>query len=163
LTQISAHGENTDGIADAPKWLDAEFKFDGLNLYWTTNPPDVPGAASRSIGAWFEGDKGTLICDYNTREITINGETVTDIPEIPKTITRSPGHQQNFVDAVKARTQPESNLEYVRTMTLPMHLGLTSWRVGRPLEWNAKKERFVNDKEADRLLKRKPRKKWDLV
>jgi len=163
LTHISARGENTDGIADAPKWLDADFKFDGLDLHWTTEPPKVPGAADRSIGAWFEGEKGTLICDYNTREITINGETVSDILEIPKTINRSPGHQQNFVDAVKARTQPESNLEYVRQMTLPMHLGLTSWRLGRELNWDSKNERFVNDKEADKFLSRKPRKKWDLI
>lgn len=163
LSHVKARGENTDGIADAPKWLDADFKFDGLDLHWTTEPPKVPGAADRSIGAWFEGEKGTLICDYNTREITINGETVSDIPEIPKTIKRSPGHQQNFVDAVKTRTQPESNLEYVRQMTLPMHLGLTSWRLGRELKWNNKKERFINDKEADKLLKRKPRKEWDLI
>ncbi len=163
LSHISARGENTDGIADAPKWLDADFKFDGLDLHWTTEPPKVPGAADRSIGAWFEGEKGTLICDYNTREITINGETVSDIPEIPKTINRSPGHQQNFVDAVKARTQPESKLEYVRQMTLPMHLGLTSWRLGRDLNWDSKNERFVNDQEADKFLSRKPRKKWDLI
>ncbi len=163
LKHISAKGGKTDGIADVPKWIDVDFKFDGLNLYWTTDPPDVPGAASRGIGAWFEGDKGTLICDYNSREITINGETVTDIPEIPKTLKRSPGHQQNFVDAVKTRNQPESNLEYARIMTLPMHLGLISWRVGRSLDWDSESEHFINDKEADDLLSRKPRKKWALI
>ena len=110
LKSVVARGEKTDGIADAPKWLDADYEFDGLKLFWTTQPPDVPGAAERGIGAYFEGDKGTLICDYETLSITINGETVSDIPDIPKTILRSPGHQQNFVNAVKSRTQPESNL-----------------------------------------------------
>ena len=126
-------------------------------------PPDVPGAANRAIGAYFEGDKGTLICDYSTREITINGQTVTDIPEIPKTIIRSAGHQQNFVDAVKSRNQPESNLEYARNMTMPMHLALISYRLNRKLNWNSKREKFEDDKEANQYLKREYRKKWDLV
>lgn len=163
LTSVSARGEKTGEIADAPKWLDADFQFDGLKLYWTTTPPQVPGAAERGIGAYFEGDKGTLICDYSTRSITINGETVGDLNEVPQTVLRSPGHQQNFVDAVKSRKQPESNLAYAREMTLPMHLALISWRLGRRLEWNAEKEKFVGDKEANALLARKARKKWDLI
>ena len=163
LKKVSARGEAPEGIADAPEWLDADFEFDGLNIHWTTEPPNVPGAASRGIGAYFEGDKGTLICDYGTREITINGETVTDIHEIPQTIERSPGHHQNFVDAVKSRTQPESNLAYAREMTLPMHLAMTSYKLGRALEWDHNKEKFIGDKEANKHLHRKPRKPWNLI
>ena len=163
LKSVVARGEKTDGVADAPKWLDADMEFDGLKLYWTSIPPDVPGAAGRHIGAYFEGDKGTLLCDYESRSITINGETVTDIPEIPQSITRSPGHQQNFVDAVKSRKQPESNLAYAREMTLPMHLALISWRLNRAVKWNAAKEKFIDDKEGNALLNRKYRKGWDLV
>lgn len=163
LKTVVARGEKTDGIADAPKWLDADYEFENLKLYWTTQPPNVPGAADRGIGAYFEGEKGTLICDYNTRSITINGETVSDIREIPQTLVRSPGHQQNFVNAVKSRTQPESNLEYVRDMTLPMHLAIISWRLDRKLNWDWKKEKFIGDKEANGLLSRKYRKAWDLI
>jgi len=64
LKSITAQGESPEGIADAPKWLDAAFEFEDLKLFWTTQPPDVPGAADRNIGAFFEGEKGTLICDY---------------------------------------------------------------------------------------------------
>jgi hypothetical protein len=143
--------------------LDVDYEFKDLKLYWTTEPPKVPGAADRGIGAYFEGDKGTLICDYNSREITINGEKMTDIPEVPQSIIRSPGHQQNFVDAVKSRSQPESNLAYARKMTLPMHLGLISYRLGRKLNWDPEKEKFIGDSEANGLLSRKARKAWRLV
>ncbi len=163
LKSINARGEASKGIDDAPLWVDVDYEFDGLNLYWTHLPPNVPGAADRGIGAYFEGDKGTLICDYQTRAITINGQTVTDIPEVPITIERSPGHQQNFVNAVKSRIQPESNLEYARKMTLPMHLGLISYRLNRKLTWNSDKENFMDDKEANQYLHRDYRKKWDLV
>ncbi|MBD0287804.1 MAG: Gfo/Idh/MocA family oxidoreductase [Flavisolibacter sp.] len=163
LKSISARGEAPKGIADAPQWLDVDYEFDNLKLYWTHQPPDVPGAATRSIGAYFEGDKGTLLCDYSTRVITINGETMQDVPQVPVTLERSPGHQQNFVNAVKSRKQPESNLEYARKMTLPMHLGLISYRLNRKLTWNSEKEHFADDKEANELLHREYRKKWSLI
>ncbi len=163
LTSISARGERSEGAGDTPKWIEVDYQFENLKIHWTTTPPLVPGAAERGIGAYFEGDKGTLLCDYGSREITINGVTMKDIDTVPITLTRSPGHQQNFVDAVKARTQPESNLEYSRMMTMPMHLGLISWRLGRPLRWNARREKFRGDSEANGLLSRKYRKEWDWI
>lgn len=164
LKRVKAKGEAPEGIGDAPKWIDIEYDFEDLKLYWTSTPPNVAGAEKRGIGAYFEGEKGTLICDYSTREITINGVTMKDIPEIPITIPRSTGHQQNFVTAVKNRTQPESNLEYARQMTMPMYLGLISYRLGgKELFWNAKKEKFRHDAEANALLSREYRKGWDLI
>lgn len=164
LKSIQARGEAPEGIVDTPEWIEVDYEFENLNLHWTSVPPDVPGAADRHIGAYFEGEKGTLLTDYATREITINGETVKDLPEVPQSIPRSPGHQQNFVDAVKTRQQPESNLAYARKMTLPMHLGLISYRLGgRKLLWNDKKEKFIGDRDASQLLSRKARKGWRLI
>ncbi len=163
LKSIAARGEKSEGVGDTPKWLDVDFKFKKLNLHWTSAPPDVPGAKEMGIGAYFEGTKGTLICDYNSREIRINGQIMQDIPEIPQSIIRSPGHQQNFIDAVKSRTQPQSNLQYAREMTMPMHLALISYRLEESLNWNAKKEQFKNNPAANDLLWRPYREKWNLI
>ncbi len=163
LRSISARGEEAKGFSDTPGWIDIDYEFDNLNIHWTTEPPNVPGAKERSIGAYFEGEKGTLISDYYKHEIIINGETVTELPEVPITIPRSPGHQQNFVDSVKSRIQTESNLEYAREMTLPMHLGLISWRLGKKLKWNPEKEKFIRNRKANKLLSRKARKEWRLI
>jgi predicted dehydrogenase len=163
LRTIHARGEKTGGIGGVPKWLDVDYEFDNLKIFWTTKPPDVPGAAGRNIGAYFEGEKGTLICDYNTRAITINGETIEDIPTVAQMVVRSPGHQQNFIDSIKSRVQPESNLAYVREMTLPMHLAIISWRLNRKLRWKPKKEKFKSDAEANSLLSREYRKEWNLL
>jgi predicted dehydrogenase len=163
LKSVVSRGEKTDGVATAPKWLDADMEFDNLKLYWTSTIPDVPGAAGKHIGAYFEGDKGSMTVDYETTQINIGGQTVEDLNSVPITIPRSPGHQQNFIDAVKSRKMPESNLEYARAMTLPMHLALISWRLNRKLEWNAGKEKFRGDKEANSYLNREARKGWDLI
>lgn len=163
LKEVKANGEKSDGVGDTPKWIDADFKFKKLDIHWTSTPPDVPGAADRHIGAYFEGTKGTLICDYSSREIRIDGKVMEDIPEIPQTIVRSPGHQQNFIDAIKAQIQPESNLEYARSMTMPMHLALISFRLKEKLKWDAKNELFKNNDEANQLLFRPYRDKWNLI
>ena len=42
------------------------------------------------------------------------------------------------------------------------HLGNISYRVGRKLAFDGKSERFVNDKEADKLLTREYRKGFDI-
>jgi predicted dehydrogenase len=162
LSSISAKGEKSDGIADAPKWLDAEFQFEGLKMYWTSESPKVEGADKRHIGAYFEGTKGTLICDYSSFEVRMDGQLITDLQTTVQ-VPRSPGHQQNFVDAVKSRKPPESNLAYVRDMTLPMHLALASYRLKRELKWDAKKEICISDAEANQMLSRKSRKEWDLI
>jgi len=163
LKSISARGEKTGGITDVANWMEVDYEYDDLNIFWTSQPPNVPGAAGRGIGAYFEGANGTLLCDYNTHEVRIGGELMLDLTHVPVTMERSPGHQQNFVNAVKSRIQPESNMEYARKLTLPMHLGLISYQLGRKLVWNDKREKFVGDREANQLLSKEKRKGWDLV
>jgi predicted dehydrogenase len=163
LKSINASGEVSEGIGDTPKNINIDYKFQNLDIQWTSVPPNVPGAEGRHIGAYFEGTKGTLVCDYSSRELRIDGEVMKDLDSIPNTIVRSPGHQQNFVDSVRSRIQPESNLAYARKMTLPMHLGLISWQLGRELKWNHKKEEFKNDSEANALLFREYRKGYNWI
>ncbi len=163
LKSISATGTKSAGIGDTPDKLNIEYKFKKLNLTWSSEIPDVPGAGTRHIGAFFTGDKGTLLADYGSREIRINGEVLTDLESVAQRIPRSPGHQQNFVDCIKSRQEPESNLLYAKEMTKPMHLGLISWKLGRPLEWNHKKNEFKDDAEANNLLFRPYREKYNWI
>jgi len=163
LYSIESRGERpNDGIADAPAWIESDFKFENLNVYWTTDPPEAPGSDKMHIGAHFEGTTGTITCDYTTRFIKLNNEILTDLPEVPITLPRSPGHQQNFIDSVKSRKHPESNLPYAREMTIPMHLAIISFRLKRKLKWDSMNEKFIGDEAADYLLSRTFRKPWSL-
>jgi len=163
LYSIETRGERPyDGIADAPKWIDADFRFRNLDVHWTTIPPEAPGSDKMHIGAHFEGTEGTLTCDYNTCFIKLGNELLNDIPEVPESIPRSPGHQQNFIDSVKSRKQPESNLAYAREMTIPMHLAVISFRLKRNLRWDSLNEKFIGDNAANYLLSRAYRSPWSL-
>jgi len=160
---IDARGESPkDGIADTPAWIDVDYEFDDLKVYWTTAIPDVPGAAEKGIGCQFEGEKGSLVADYGSRVLFIDGEQMDDAPEVPQTVQRSPGHQRNFLDSVRSREQPESNLDYVHGMTLPMHLGCISFRLRRKLIWDEATQQCVGDDVANRMLSQPYRAPWRL-
>ena len=84
LYSIVSRGERPhDGIADAPAWIETDFEFEDLKVFWTTIPPVAPGSDKMHIGAHFEGTNGTLTCDYTTRFIRLNNEILTDLPEVP--------------------------------------------------------------------------------
>jgi len=159
---IEARGESPTGIADTPAWIDVDYEFRDVKVLWTTNTPDVPGAAGKGIGCQFEGENGSLVCDYGSRVIFLGGKQMDDLPDVPVTLPRSPGHQRNFVDCVKSRELTESNLAYVREMTIPMHLGCISFRLKRKLTWDAAKEQVVGDDAANALLSRPYRAPWYL-
>ena len=73
-------------------------------------------------------------------------------------------HYQNFIDAIRAgdpKVLACDILEGHLSSTLP-HLANISYRVGRALVFDGKREAFVNDKEADRLLTRDYRKGFEI-
>ncbi len=67
----------------------------------------------------------------------------------------SDAHFANFIECVKTRKRPNADIEEGHLSTLLCHLGNISYRVGnRRLLFDGKTERFVNDEEANRLLRR---------
>jgi hypothetical protein len=78
-------------------------------------------------------------------------------------LVKSPDHVRNFVDAVKNRSETVCNIdEAVRSDTL-CHLSEIAMRLNRKIVWDPRKERFVDDDEANlRLLARKMRPPWHL-
>jgi predicted dehydrogenase len=72
-------------------------------------------------------------------------------------------HAANFIECVRSRKPPNAEVEIGHRSTTVPHLGNIAYKVGRKLVWNAKKEDFVNDAEASKLLVRKARKPWDLI
>jgi predicted dehydrogenase len=70
-------------------------------------------------------------------------------------------HVRNFIDCVKSRQQPISDLESGHRVSTACHLANLSLRLGRPLHWDAAREDVVGDAEASRMLVRPYRPPWD--
>jgi predicted dehydrogenase len=61
-------------------------------------------------------------------------------------------HARNFLDCVRTRNQPVCNTKIVRYGHMACFAAAISWRLGRKVRFDPVKERFIDDKEADRLL-----------
>jgi predicted dehydrogenase len=71
-------------------------------------------------------------------------------------------HVRNFLDCVKSRKEPISDLESAHRVATVCHLANISLRLGgRRLRWDAKQEKIIEDAEASRMLVRPYRAPWD--
>jgi predicted dehydrogenase len=70
-------------------------------------------------------------------------------------------HARNFLDCVKSRKQPLSDLESGHQVVTACHLSNLSLRLGRKLVWDANNEQIVGDREANDMLTRPYRLPWD--
>ncbi len=72
----------------------------------------------------------------------------------------SKNHPENFVKCAKSRQRPASDADVGYRSITVCHLGNIAYRLNRPLKWDPEKEQFVNDPQADRMLKRPMRSPW---
>jgi len=70
-------------------------------------------------------------------------------------------HVRNFLDCVKSRQEPNSDLESGHRVATVCHLANISLRIGRKIRWDAEKEEIIGDPEAAKMLVRPYRKPWD--
>jgi len=70
-------------------------------------------------------------------------------------------HARNFLDCVKSRGQPVSDLESGHQVATTCHLANISLRSGNKLNWDAEKEEIVGDPKASAMLERPYRRPWD--
>jgi len=69
-------------------------------------------------------------------------------------------HIANFLDCMRTREKPHADIEEIHVSTAWCHYGNIAYRLGRKLHIDAGTEGFLNDVEANGLLKRKYRAPW---
>jgi hypothetical protein len=70
-------------------------------------------------------------------------------------------HTCNFLECLKSRKEPNSDLESGHQVVTVCHLANISLRTGRKIRWHAEKEGIIGDSEAAKMLVRPYRKPWD--
>jgi hypothetical protein len=75
-------------------------------------------------------------------------------------VTVSDDHMGNFFDSIQTRKDPICSAEVGHRSVTISHLGNIAMKTGRKLTWDAEKEEFVGDKEANGMMAREQRKGW---
>jgi predicted dehydrogenase len=71
-------------------------------------------------------------------------------------------HEKNFLDCLKSREKPNSDVEIGRLSTTLCHLGNISYHLGRDVHFDPHTETFGDDHEANKLLTKRYREPYAL-
>jgi len=159
---------------ETPNTQTSVFKYkDGKMLEFETRGRYTHAEASLNIriGNMFYGTEGYMEIDggnwraYRKRENKPFAGSDVEERSADPTFLAPPGgsnHYGNFIDAIRSGKNEDLHadiLEGYMSACLPA-LANISYKVGRVLTFDGVKEKFVNDKEADKLLTREYRKPY---
>ena len=133
----------------------------------------------RDHGMRFEGNAGralivnrfgyeVLSADPIQESIRVEGDGVrVDVPLRATTeqfpTARTGGHIDNFLQCMRSRSRPVSDIEIGHRSTVMCHLGNIAYRTGETIGWDPKNERVTRGSaDAHELLKHAYRKPWKL-
>ena len=170
------------GIGETPDVFEAIFEYDGFLVSWSSREL----AAGEGGGFELYGTKGRLRLSRAGFEVvperqltpedqipgvSFAGRPSRDAAPLLTTALKEDGfvqvpdqfvpHVRNFIDCVKSRATPTSDLASGHRTALPCHLANISMRLGRSLRWDDAKQDVVDDAEASRLLTKDYRSPWD--
>lgn len=136
----------------------AVFEYPGFVCTWNHQDCNGFGRDGHGYGIQFHGENGTLFVDRGSWAIT---------PEGKKMEKRSGGgsaqnepHVRNFLDCVKSRERPRSDVEICHRSTSACHLANIALWTGRKIRWDGAKEQIIGDSDASKHLKRPTTKPW---
>ena len=114
----------------------------------------------------FIGNEGTLVVDRSGWEVIPeweDGEAKTEpIPVREGERTGVEPHAEDFISCIKTRERPNAPVDSAANTAIVAHLGNVSYLVGRKVRWDTAARRFVDDAEADELIRPTYSEPWEL-
>jgi len=118
-------------------------------------------------GILFEGTKGRFFVNRGK----IVGKPVEDLADDPlpegaiEDVYGGPvpeNHTANFIDAMRSRKQPISDVWSHNRMLEICHLSNIAMRLGREMRWDPEKREIIGDEQANSFLAREYRKGYEI-
>jgi predicted dehydrogenase len=139
---------------------------------WPSGDAFLPGRGGRGGAAQTpsSGDNQILVGTKGYLATRLSGEAVRLLPNsrwadyrLPaQVLTRSPGHQRDWIRACKGGDPACSNFSYSGPFSEWVVLGAISVRFEGKLMWDAAKMEFTNNKAANRYVKPAFRSGWEI-
>ncbi len=109
----------------------------------------------------FIGSEGKIEVSRSFYRSDIKGLTKLELKDSDTPLYRSEDHYQDWIDAIKKRTRPISDVETGHRTSSLCNIVNIAYTLERPLLWKPNHELFVNDDDANSMLTRPFRGKWD--
>ena len=130
----------------------------GLKMYYENGIEMVHEDFGRSWGVRFIGENGSMDVSRQYLETT-PAEILTSMNIDVEAVSKNRGnHYQNWIDAIKTRTQPLCDVETGHRSASICNIANIAYELREPLDWDPAKEKFTNNRTANKMRKRKARK-----
>jgi predicted dehydrogenase len=138
-----------------------------VKLVWYQGAEKPPQWHNNEIPRWgngclFVGEKGMLLADYG-KFVLLPEDKFKGYKAPPRKLPKSPGHQAEWLQAIKTGSAALAPFSYSGPLTEANHLASIAYRLGKKLEWDAAAMKVKNAPEADPLVKRAYREGWKLA
>ncbi len=130
----------------------------GLKMIYSNGVEMVHEDFGRGWAVRFIGSEGKLDISRSFLETNPSNILTAGLKANDKRLYNSEDHYQDWINAIKNRTQPICDVETGHRSATVCNIANIAYDLNRPLEWNPKKERFKGDVEANKMRKRKKRK-----
>jgi len=154
---------------DTPDTLEVILEYPGFICTYTNTLLNANGIDQHGYGIQFYGTNGTLFVDRNGFQVDPEVKRVSRKESIklmePITSKGSEQHKthvRDFIDCIKSRGLPNSDVENGHYSANASHLGNIAFRTKQEIKWNAKNEKITSSVEANKYLRRKYRAPWKL-
>jgi predicted dehydrogenase len=146
---------------ETPDTLDVTYEYpNGMIATYETRESNAQSMFNKGYGILFCGTEGTLFVDRSGYQLLPERSALQAV-EVKKSNEPLDAHWQNFLDCIKSRKRPISDIEIGHHSTTTAILGNVSYRSKLRIDWDARKETTLQP-EAQPLLKREYRKPWKL-
>jgi len=110
----------------------------------------------------FIGSEGKIEVSRSFYRSDIAGLTELELKDNDTPLYRSEDHYQDWVDAIKNRTRPVSDVETGQRTASVCNIANMAYDLERPLKWSPSHEQFIDDDDANRMLIRPFRGSWNI-
>ncbi len=111
----------------------------------------------------FLGTEGKIEISREFYRSDIEGLTEMKLKNSDKALYHSDNHYQDWVDAIKKRTRPVSDVETGHRTASVCNIANIAYTLERPLKWAPAHEQFIDDDDANSMLTRPFRGKWNFT
>jgi len=108
----------------------------------------------------FQGTEGVIKVQRGKVETTPASLKDKVIGPNEKHVYKSENHYKDFLQAMRDRSKPICDVEIGHRTASMCNIGNIGYQLKRPLQWDAQKEQFLHDAEANALLGRKLYNEW---
>jgi hypothetical protein len=141
--------------------MQVSYEYPGFVASWEHRCNNTDANPARLMGLTFYGTRGKLYVDRSLYKVTPEKKSDLQTCEVKRATDPHPLHWSNFLECLKTRRQPNSDIEKCFRSSATCLLGNISFRSQLRIDWDDQRK-TTPQKDVEKYLHREYRSPWKL-